>query len=143
MNRKQYGFTPGVASLIMVLITLVMVVFSTLYLVQANANLKLSERNLENNLNYYDADSKAMSQYYAINEQLTKSDNIEESLEKLSSFGISYDSGIIKYEVDIDDRQYLLVELEIKYDEHYYAEIIKWQKKIDYKEEYGNQDFDF
>ena len=143
MNRKQYGFTPGVASLIMVLITLVMVVFSTLYLVQANANLKLSERNLQNNLNYYDADVEAMSQYYVINEQLTRSDNIEENLEILSSSGIVCESGIIRYTVDIDEKQYLLVELEIKYDEHYYAEIIKWQKNIDYEDEYGNQDFDF
>ena len=110
MNRKQYGFTPGVASLIMVLITLVMVVFSTLYLVQANANLKLSERNLQNNLNYYDADVEAMSQYYVINEQLTRSDNIEENLEILSSSGIVCESGIIRYTVDIDEKQYLLVE---------------------------------
>lgn len=144
MNRKQYGFTPGVASLIMVLITLAMVVFSTLYLVQAKSNLKITERQFDNSTEFYNADKQGMMVYYQINEELSAFNDIERASIDFETFGLEIESGIIRYTINIDEMQYLSVELAIKEnDQGRYAEIIKWQKKIRNEADYDNHDFDF
>ena len=143
MNRKQYGFTPGVASLIMVLVTLAMVVFSTLYLVQANSNLKMTYRNLESNEAYYRADSLAMEEFYALNEALYGANDENAVRDIAKDYGIIDNSGIIRRAIDIDDKQYLELEFKVKNDGHYYAEIVKWQKNVDYEDDYENNNFDF
>ena len=143
MNRKQYGFTPGVASLIMVLVTLAMVVFSTLYLVQANSNLKMTRRYLANSVQYYEADSEVMDIFYALNEELYMANSIDEVRDIVKNYGMNDKSGIINGIQEFGECQSLVYEFEIKYDEHYYAIINKWQKCVDYEADYESNNFDF
>lgn len=59
VRKRSFGTTMGVTSIIAILVILVLVVFSTLSLITAKADLNLSQKTADNIKAYYDADSRA------------------------------------------------------------------------------------
>ena len=137
MNKKRKKFSIGTSSVLVILIVLCLVSFSTLSIISANADYKLSEKLYNRTLAYYEACNRA-------EETL---DQIDTMLHTIFEEGISradYFEKVgtnISFVVPISDIQSLQIELTILYpkkDNQTYYEIKSWQVittgELDYDE---------
>lgn len=125
MQKRSFGTTMGITSIIAILVILVLVVFSTLSLVTAKADLSLAQRTSDSILNYYNADSDAVMITSEFGKMISTGEvpaTVDpESLTpigKAFANGKNYDwnssTGIFKFSTAIDGSRELKVE--VKYD---------------------------
>lgn len=119
----------GTSSLVLIFTVLCLVVFSTLSIASAKVDQKLAEKNQQYVTDYYIGDGKAEEMLKEINDNLV-------------GYGDSYqpETQIIDYKVDLNQEQFLFVELELfsnmenQESKKKYV-IRKWvvQNKVDYE----------
>ena len=116
MNKRGIGFFPpvGISSLLVIVSVLCLTVFVLLSISTVRAHQNLSDRSIENVLDYYQAEFEA-----------------EEKLARLRADGTS---GIYSYQCEISDSQQL--EVEVKIDGLEYQRL-RWQavSTVDWKSE--------
>lgn len=76
VRKKSFGTTMGVTSIIAILVILVLVVFSTLSLITAKADLNLSEKASANVSDYYKVDGEAETILAETSDVIAKNGNI-------------------------------------------------------------------
>jgi len=110
----------GTISLVLIFTILCLVVFSTLSIASAKVDQKLAEKNQQHVMDYYAGDGKAEENLKEINKKLTdfgKNQDGEENFQALlkQEFGDSYQQGtrLLTYIIDLNQEQFLMVELEI------------------------------
>ncbi len=110
----------GTSSLVLIFTILCLVVFSTLSIASAKVDQKLAEKNQQYVMDYYVGDGKAEENLKEINKLLTdfgKNQSGEENFQKAlkQEFGESYqqETHRLTYRIELNQEQFLLVELEI------------------------------
>ncbi|WP_101908905.1 hypothetical protein [Marasmitruncus massiliensis] len=123
--NKGFGMNVGSSLILMIFVLLCLVTFSTLSLVSANADYKLTAKTAESVSGYYEADAKAEMLLAAIDEKLismaknttasgqSNSEMLSEALSGLDRVTIAQQDGevIIGFQVKMDDRRALQVSL--------------------------------
>lgn len=112
MKKRSFGTTMGITSIIAILVILVLVVFSTLSLITAKADLTLSEKTAENIETYYTADSKGE----VILSQLSDIINSGADIKKYASDNdYTYENNgsnhLIKFTIEVDSSRNLNAEV--------------------------------
>lgn len=142
MKNKEYGFTVGITSLMMVFVVLCITVFATLFYVQANSNNNMVLRTYEYSKDYYDADSEAVLYLSDLNEQLNSTNDFQK-ITKLLNAKTIYEDDVYKFQVNINDFQMLNVECKLEYEDYYQLKVVKWKKVVNNDANYENHGFDF
>lgn len=150
-NKRKFSINIGFSSILMVFIMICLVTFSTLTLLTANSDHRLSQKMADKTTAYYEADMKAKttacmidqylaslyessadaaSYYNGINEELIRG----ELPDKVYGFLVNYDNEtpVISYQVMISSVQTLHVSLEVHYpenEEETFYLITQWQTK--------------
>lgn len=121
--KRSFGTTMGITSIIAILVILVLVVFSTLSLVTAKADLNLSQKTADNIKAYYIADGNAekiMAEFGdIINSEVTQEINTgtrgtyasEFAKENNYEYESTDDGRLLKFTLQIDDSRKLKVEV--------------------------------
>lgn len=108
VRKRSFGTTMGITSIIAILVILVLVVFSTLSLITAKADLNLSQKTAENIKAYYDADTKGEIVISETSDIISSGSNITSYA---SSNGYTYEStgsgGLLTFTITIDNSREL------------------------------------
>lgn len=124
--NKGFGINVGSSSILMIFVLLCLVTFSTLSLVTANADYKLTAKTAESVSGYYEADAKAELLLASIDEKLIglakeasagerfNLEALSESFSGLDGVTVTQQDGkvLIGFQVNIDDRRALQVSLQ-------------------------------
>lgn len=123
--NKGFGINVGSSSILMIFVLLCLVTFSTLSLVSANADYKLTAKTVESVSGYYEADAKAELLLASIDEKLIGiakdassgrrfgPEILSETLSGLNGVTVTQQDEelLIGFQVNIDDRRALQVSL--------------------------------
>lgn len=112
IRKRSFGTTMGITSIIAILVILVLVVFSTLSLITAKADLNLSEKTASNIQSYYEADSEGETIICEISDIINSgSDVVNYAKDKGYTFEPSGSGGVLKFSIVIDDSRNLNAEV--------------------------------
>lgn len=123
IRKRSFGTTMGITSIIAILVILVLVVFSTLSLITAKADLNLSQKTADNIKAYYAADGEAekiVAEFGdMINSEVTNEINTGSRGENASEYAKKQnyiyesvaDGRLLKFTLKIDDSRMLNVEV--------------------------------
>jgi len=111
-KKGTFGTTMGVTSIIAILVILVLIVFSALSITTSNADLKLAEKTAKVSAEYYVADGIAEEKFAEVYVTIKSYNEWEESL-RSKGYEIRKDGAdpVVAYEVEINDKKSLFVEL--------------------------------
>ncbi len=125
MNRGT-GINVGSSSILMIFVLLCLATFSTLSLVSANADYKLTVKTAQSVSAYYAADARAEEFLASIDGILKKSAENKDTFAQRAAAGLSEIGGCavtgspegltVEYQVPVDDRRALRVLLEVPMD---------------------------
>lgn len=108
VRKRSFGTTMGITSIIAILVILVLVVFSTLSLITAKADLNLSEKTASNIEAYYAADAKGEIIISEISEIINSgSDVAGYAKDKGYTYEPSGGGGLLTFTVVVDDSRQL------------------------------------
>ena len=108
MAKRNFGTTMGVTSIIAILVILVLVVFSTLSLITAKADHKLSQKTSDNIKAYYTADAKGEEIISQIAEIIASKGNAEKyAAEKNYKYQNTAKGTLVKFTIAIDSSRVL------------------------------------
>lgn len=108
MRKRSFGTTMGITSIIAILVILVLVVFSTLSLITAKADLTLSEKTSENIEAYYDADGKGEVIISQLSDIINSGANIKKyAKENKYTYASKGGGHLITFTVNIDNSRNL------------------------------------
>jgi len=111
-KKASFGTSMGVSSVIAILVTLVLVVFSALSITTSKADLRLSQKTAAGAKAYYDADARAedrMAEVFAI---IAEGGDFRAGLVSAGYDVSSEDGGtVVAYTVSIDENRNLDVQL--------------------------------
>ena len=112
-KKKSYGTSMGISSILAILVILVLVVFSTLSITTAKADLHLSTKAAESISNFYKADSNAEERYAEIATAVASGPNWATDLQTKEYEIAPTENGetMISYSVEIDRNRNLHVEI--------------------------------
>lgn len=126
-KKEISGIQIGTSSLILIFVVLCLTIFSVLSLMSSMSDMRLAQKSLSATEEYYKADSLAEKKLKEIDMIIESTYALEEKM------GEIYDpaTGLISYEIPINEHQVLCVELEVisraKDGEKRYN-ITKWQE---------------
>ncbi len=154
-NKFEFKVSTGITSILMIFVVLCLTAFGVLSFLSAKADLNLSEKNSQNIINYYNAESKITEKLSEIDGVLldasVSANNSNEYFEKinqniLKKFGEgSYDLETNKITIDekINEKQSLELIVTVLWDEtdaRYSVESLKVKME---QGEYGNEKIPF
>ncbi|MDR1028738.1 MAG: hypothetical protein LBL63_04890 [Clostridiales Family XIII bacterium] len=116
-KKGTFGTTMGVTSIIAILVVLVLIVFSALSITTAKADLTLSEKTASATSDFYKADSVAEERVAEADAEVQAGAGWQDRLREAGYTVRAGDSGdVIAYEVEINDKKALKVELSVSAD---------------------------